>query len=126
MFWLNSALMILAGAGGAAATSLLHAKFGLSVVLASSLVGLLAAGVGTLVSDDIYLPAAAYAGSFVGMTAIDVAPLLLITIAGAGAGLLYAMMIAFQIFPGYGGRLGAIAFISTFLVIGAVEMLSKR
>jgi hypothetical protein len=108
--------MILGGFVGAAATSLLQRQYGVSAVVASSLVGLLGAGLGSLLSD-VDLPLAVFAGSFVGMTAIAVASLASISIAGAGAGTLYALVLTFKIFPGYGGRLGTVAFISTALVL---------
>jgi len=117
--------MVLGGIAGATATSLLQRKYGLSAVVASSLVGLLGACVGSLASDD-HLPAAVFAGSFAGMTAIAVAPLLAIAIAGAGAGALYALVITFDVFPGYGGRLGTVAFISTLCMMWIATFLFKR
>ena len=121
---MNSVLMVLGGITGGAATWLLQ-KYGLSAVVASSFVGLLGAGIGTLLSD-VHLPAAVFAGSFVGMTAIAVAPLAAIAIAGAGAGALYAFLIKFEVFPGYGGRLGTVAFISTSFILWIAGALIKR
>jgi hypothetical protein len=117
--------MVLGGIAGAAATSLLQRRFGVSAVVASSLVGMLGACVGSLASD-VNLPAAVFAGSFAGMTAVAVAPLAAIAIAGAGAGALYALIITFDLFPGYGGRLGTVAFISTLCMMWTAAVLSKR
>jgi hypothetical protein len=122
---MSPVFMVLGGIAGAAATSLLQRKYGVSAVVASSLVGLLGACVGSMVSD-VNLPAAVFAGSFVGMAAIAVAPLAAIAIAGAGAGALYALVITFDVFPGYGGRLGTVAFISTFCVMWIATVLFKR
>jgi hypothetical protein len=121
----SPAFMVLGGIAGATVTSLLQRKYGLSAVVASSLVGLLGACVGSLASD-VHLPAAVFAGSFAGMTAIAVAPLLAIAIAGAGAGALYALVITFDVFPGYGGRLGTVAFISTLCMMWIATFLFKR
>ena len=122
---MSPVFMVLGGIAGAAATSLLQRKFGVSAVVASSLVGMLGACVGSLASD-VNLPAAVFAGSFAGMTAVAVAPLVAIAIAGAGAGALYALAITFNVFPGYGGRLGTVAFISTLCMMWIAAVLSKR
>jgi hypothetical protein len=122
---MNFVLMILGGMGGAAATSFLQQKFGVTAVVASSLVGLLGAAIGSL-SADSYLPAAIFAGSFAGMTAIAAAPLGATALAGAGAGVLLALLTAFNVFPGYGGRLGTVAFISTCLVLRTATVFLKK
>lgn len=107
--------MALAGAGGAVATFVLQ-RYGISAVIASSLVGLLGALIGFLVSDT-YLPAVIFAGSFVGMTAVTLGSIPMIAIAGLGAGLLFALAVSMNIFSGYGGRLGTVAFIATVIVL---------
>jgi hypothetical protein len=84
------------------------------------------AGKSWSLASDVNLPAAVFAGSFAGMTAAAVAPLVTISIAGAGAGALYALVIAFEVFPGYGGRLGTVAFISTFCMMWIATVLFKR
>jgi len=60
------------------------------------------------------------------MSALTLASPALIAIAGAGAGLLYVLMIKFNIFSGYGGRLGSVAFIATAGVIFIAPFLLKR
>jgi hypothetical protein len=122
---MSPVFMVLGGIAGAASTSLLQRKCGVSAVVASSLVGLLGACVGSLASD-VNLPAAVFAGSFAGMTAVAVAPLVAIAIAGAGAGALYALAIRLDVFPGYGGRLGTVAFISTLCIMWIAAVLLKR
>jgi hypothetical protein len=107
--------MILCGAGGAAATFLLQ-RYGLSPVIAACLIGLAGAGVAAIASTPS-LAAVIFAGAFVGMSALTLTSLTLIVIAGAGSGLLYILMTKFNIFSGYGGRLGSIAFISITIVI---------
>jgi len=121
---MNVVLMVLGGIAGAAATWLLQ-KYGVSPVVASSLVGLLGAGIGASLSN-VNLPGAVFAGSFAGMTAIAVAPLPAIAIAGAGAGALYALVKEFEVFPGYGGQLGTVAFISISTVLWIASALNKR
>ncbi len=122
---MNFVLMILGGMGGAAATSVLQQKYGMTAVAASSLVGLLGAAIGSMLSNS-YLPAAVFAGSFAGMTAIAVAPLGTTALAGAGAGVLLALVMAFKAFPEYGGRLGTVAFISTCLVVRTASVFLKK
>lgn len=100
-----------ASAFGAIATFFLQ-KQGLSSVLASSLVGLLGVLIGLLFSSD-HLPAVIFAGSFVGMTSLSFGTFPLVALAGIVAGFLYS--ISLNIFAGFGGRLGAIAFISTIV-----------
>jgi hypothetical protein len=112
---MNIPIMALGGAGGALATFVLQ-RYGVSAVIASSLVGLVGAFIGFLVSDT-YLPAAIFAGSFVGMTALTLGSIPVIVTAGLGAGLLFALIISKNIFPGYGGRLGSVAFIATSVVL---------
>ncbi len=122
---MNFVLMILGGMGGAAATSFLQQEYGVTAVVASSLVGLLGAAIGSL-SSDSYLSAAIFTGSFAGMTAIAVAPIAATAIAGAGAGVLFALLTAFNVFPEYGGRLGTVAFISTSLVLRTASVFLEK
>lgn len=117
---MNLLIMMLGGAAGAGLTFFLQSQ-GLSRVLASSLVGLLATGVGYLVSDAELAPVV-FAGSFVGMTSLTLAPWWAVTCAGAVSGTLYLAMVKFNVFPGYGGRLGSIAFIACLL---AYKLLGK-
>jgi hypothetical protein len=122
---MNFVPMILGGMGGAAATSFLQQKYGMTAVVASSLVGLLGAAIGSLLSNS-HLAAAVFTGSFAGMTAIAVAPLGATALAGAGAGVLLALLTAFNVFPEYGGRLGTVAFISTSLVLRTASVYLKK
>ena len=122
---MNFVLMILGGMAGAAATSFLQQKLGVTAVVASATVGLIGAAIGSL-SSDSYLPAAIFAGSFAGMTAISVAPLGATALAGAGAGVLLALLTAYNVFPGYGGRLGTVAFISTCVVLRTGDVFLKK
>ncbi len=121
---MHALLMILGGAVGAGLTFLLQ-RYGVSAVVASSLIGLAGAAVGFFLSDTA-LPAVIFAGSFVGMTALSVTSLPFILIAGAGSGILYLLMVAFNVFPGYGGRLGTIAFIATVLVLWLASFFWKK
>jgi hypothetical protein len=56
-----------------------------------------------------------FAGSFVGMTATSLATLPLILVAGLFCGGLYLIFMPY--FDGFGGKLGALAFISVLIVI---------
>lgn len=98
-------------------------RYGLTAVAASSLVGLTGAGLGLLISNT-HIPAVIFAGSFVGMTALHIGSIPLMVAGGAGAGIIYALTL--NIFPGYGGRLGTIAFISSVIVISIAAYLFKK
>lgn len=113
--------MMAAGALSAAATYFLQQQ-GLSAVVASCVVGLLGAGIGSATSQP-HLSAMCFAGSFVGMTALHIAPLPLVMAAGALAGLIYTF--SQSIFPGFGGRLGTIAFISCATAILFLRIIGK-
>jgi hypothetical protein len=119
-------IMMIGGAVGAVLTFLLQ-KNGLSAVVASCLIGLLGAGIGALIpgSTYAYLPAVVFAGTFVGMTALNIGSVPIMIAAGAGAGLLYALTVT-TVFPGYGGKLGTVAFISTILVVFALSLFLKK
>ncbi|MFA0963689.1 hypothetical protein AB9P05_17925 [Roseivirga sp. BDSF3-8] len=67
-------------------------------------------------------PSAIYCGAFVGMTSPAVLPgYTFILLAGAAAGLL--LVASKNIFNGYGGKLGTIAFGGVFLVVLLIEWL---
>jgi len=89
---------------GAVAAYILNAYIGLGAIIASALIGLLGA---TLVPN---YSVSIYCGSFVGM----VSPMVLhdfyhVIIAGFIAGVI--LMLAEEVYKGYGGKLGASAFI---------------
>ena len=107
---------------GAVLTYLLR-EYGVSPVVSSCLVGLGGALVGQYLSLP-HLSAVIFTGTFVGMTGLEVATLPQISIAGAFAGLLYGMTV--NLFSGYGGRLGAIAFISVIVCVYFFSILKKR
>ena len=100
----KSAYEFLAVVGGSLATYFLSKTIGLSAVLASSLVGLLAA----ILLNSYAVPI--FCGSFVGMASpIAYDSYMCILIAGVCAGALFAL--AKGIFDGFGGKLGTIAFL---------------
>lgn len=104
-------LLIIAGAFGAIATYILQ-RFGLSIVVASCIVGLLGAMTGHFLELP-QLSIVIFAGSFVGMTSTAIGSIPLILLAGALTGLFFKL--SSNIFVGFGGRLGTIAFLSTVL-----------
>jgi len=83
---MNILLIVLGGAGGAVITFSLQG-YGVSAVVASSLVGLLGALVGFLISN-IYLPAVVFVGSFAGMNTLHMASLPVIIVSEISTGLL--------------------------------------
>lgn len=108
LFSKNNALTILALISGTYLTFYLNHSIGLGAVLASSVVGLLAAWA--------FKPyaAAIYCGSFIGMACslIFSSPLSLLT-ASLISGSLYVLTL--HMFAGFGGKLGFMAFCGTFL-----------
>lgn len=107
-----SLLIVVGGMLGALATFYLQ-KWGLHAVLASCLVGLVGYLIAYLVQQED-LALVIFAGTFVGMTAVSIATLPIILLAGTICGLLFILTEPF--FMGYGGKLGAIAFVSVGVV----------
>jgi hypothetical protein len=100
---------------GAIAAYALNLHVGLGPVIAAGLTGTIASYIPLILkkNKNIFLlkeiPAAVYCGSFVGMTAPNVAPgLSFIIFAGFIAGVL--LIISKNIFNGFGGKLGTVAF----------------
>jgi len=118
---LTSVLIVLGGCLGAFGAFQLQ-KTGLSPVIASCIVGIIGALIGyALHSED--LPMVIFAGSFVGMTAVGMASLPIILLAGLSCGILY--LLAAPVFVGYGGKLGTIAFISVTIVFTFYWIIGK-
>lgn len=118
---LTTLLIIIGGCFGAIGAFQLQ-KAGFSPVVASCTVGLLGALIGYWMKNED-LAMVIFAGSFVGMTAISIATLPIILIAGLACGILY--LLAEPIFVGYGGKLGAIAFVSVGIVLVLFLVLPK-
>lgn len=118
----TSILIIIGGCFGALGAFQLQ-KAGLSPVVASCLVGLIVAVIGAwLNSEDIAM--VIFAGSFVKMTTVSIASFPIMLLAGLACGILY--LLAEPIFIGYGGKLGAIAFISTAIVLFLFLVIRKE
>ncbi len=109
---LTAFLIIIGGCLGAFGAFQLQ-KMSVSPVIASCIVGLAGALIGYVMKNED-LSMVIFAGSFVGMTAISIASLPIILIAGLTCGILY--WVALPVFEGYGGKLGALAFISVSIV----------
>ncbi|AFM04974.1 hypothetical protein Fleli_2611 [Bernardetia litoralis DSM 6794] len=118
-------ILILGSLGGAITTFTLQ-KQGFSVVVAPCIVGLIGALIGHYLKS-YHLPLSIFAGAFVGMTSPAIASTWLIVLAGIFAGFLYK--ISLNIFAGFGGRLGTVAFISTlaafYLLLAIKKIISK-
>lgn len=117
----QSILLVFAGIGGAVATYLLH-KQGISVVVASCIIGLIGAGLEHFFKIH-HLAFIIFAGSFVGMSSSAVATWPLIIIGGGLSSILYQL--STHLYRGYGGRLGTIAFISTLISVYLLAALSR-
>lgn len=114
-------IWILASLGGALSTYYLH-RLGLHVVLSSCIIGLL----GFALSYVFKMPSLAYvifAGSFVGMTSPKVGNYAFVALAGIFCGFLYAKTLSW--FEGFGGKLGATAFVSTSITFFMLKLIKK-
>ncbi|WP_223177616.1 hypothetical protein [Psychroflexus maritimus] len=118
---LNHLILIFSSSLGAAATYMLH-KNGLSVVVASCIVGLLGALFGHLFNLP-HLALVVFAGTFVGMTSTNLASLGLVVLGGLVCGIIY--ILSLKLFVGFGGKLGTTAFLSTLFVWGLFYLLQK-
>ena len=118
---LTTLLIIIGGCLGAIGTFQLQ-KVGLSPVVASCGVGLVGALIGFgLKNEDLSM--VIFAGSFVGMTTVSIASFPIIIIAGLACGILY--WLSLPLFDGYGGKLGALPFISVSVVLVLFMVLKK-
>jgi hypothetical protein len=111
-------ILMISSALAASATFFLH-KNEVSIVVASCCIGLLGAGLEYLLKQP-HLALVIYAGTFVGMTSAQVGNIYLVAFAGLMVGYLYH--ITGNYFPGFGGRLGALAFMSCLLVFFLYEL----
>ena len=118
---LHTLLYIIGGIGGSLATFTLQ-KYGLSIVVASSIVGLIGAGIGSVFNLP-HLSVVVFAGSFVGMTSVSIGTIPLVVLGGAITGVLYKISINY--FVGIGGRLGAMAFVSTLASFQILLLVKK-
>ena len=95
---------------GAVAAYLLARLRGLGPVFGSSVVGILAGGISLAVPGTTLLAAAAFCGSFTGMSHSGRLPSVAsVGLAGVVTGLLFAA--AVPVLAGFGGKLGTIAFV---------------
>lgn len=108
-----SLLIVVGGILGTLATFYLQ-KWGLHAVLASCFVGLVGYLIAYLIQQED-LALVVFAGTFVGMTAVSMVSFPMILLAGGLCGLLFIFTEPF--FIGYGGKLGAIAFVSVGVVL---------
>ncbi len=114
-------ILIIWGIFWAIATFLLQ-KYGLSVVVASCVVGLIGAVLGHFLKLP-HLSLIIFAGSFVWMTSTSIWSIPLILFAWAISGLIYKFSL--NIFAWFWGRLWTIAFISTVISFYMAIVLKK-
>ena len=113
---MGSILLVLGGAFGAVGAFQFQ-KWGVNPVVASCLIGLLGAIIGYFLGNE-ELTLVVFAGSFVGMTSVSLGTFPMVFFAGLICGVLYILMLPF--FDGYGGKLGAIAFVSLTIVLSFI------
>jgi len=110
--FIEDAYLILFAVIGAVLTFYLNTGAQLGPIISASLVGFIASFAPKIDKESLILkelPAAVYCGSFVGMTSLQVAPdIKFILFAGFIAGTI--LMLSKNIFNGFGGKLGTIAF----------------
>ncbi len=110
--FIEDVYLILFAVIGAVLTFYLNTSAHLGPIIAASLVGFVASYIPLFNKKSEILeefPAAVYCGSFVGMTSLQVAPdIKFILFAGFIAGTI--LMLSKNIFNGFGGKLGTVAF----------------
>ena len=114
-------IWIIASFSGAMGTYLLH-RMGLNVVVSSCIIGLVGFGFSLLFK----MPSLAYvifAGSFVGMTSPKVGNYYFIALASVTCGFIYGKTLNW--FTGFGGKLGATAFVSTCITFIGMKLVKK-
>lgn len=118
---MHQLIWVFASFGGAMLTYFFQ-RIGLNVVVASCCVGLL----GALLSYLLKMPHLAYvifAGSFVGMTSPKVGGYGFVVIASIFCGIVYGQSL--KLFEGFGGKLGATAFVSSVSTHYLLSVLKK-
>lgn len=106
-------------------TAALVQKALLSNVLASSAVGLSLAAFVFLFPQMWIYAAAAYGATFIGMSSAERIPYgLVLLVAGTFYTLIFYFMMPY--FPGLGGKLGAMAFVSTAMTYTLLQGIKKR
>ena len=99
---------------GTVLTYFLSVDVGLGAVVASALVGVVAAAVVKAYAAPVFC------GSFVGMAAAEVLSFGTVALAGVFAGIVF--VVAKDVLNGYGGKLGTIAFAGSFAAASAVGL----
>ncbi|MBL3655179.1 hypothetical protein [Fulvivirga sediminis] len=114
-------------ASGAVLTFFLSSGLHMNSVVSVGLVGLAASFVPKFTGDNLLsqqIPAAIYCGAFVGMTSPDIAHgYQFILLAATTAGVL--LILSKNVFHGYGGKLGTMAFGGVVLVAIILEYFLK-
>jgi len=112
--------LIVSAALGAVFTYVLQKNFGMSAVISSSLVGLVGGLIGLIVPNKLFGPVV-FCGTFVGMSAPSLFSLSFVVAAGILSGIIFQATT--NVFVGFGGKLGSIAFLavaSVFYIKGIV------
>lgn len=109
---------------GVIGTAALVQKALLSNVFASSVVGLALAALVFFFPQWAIYAVAAYGATFVGMSSAERIPFGIVLLI---AGTLYTLIFYFMMpyFPGLGGKLGAMAFVSTAMTYTALQWINK-
>ena len=113
-------LLIISAAVGAVVTYVLQKNFGISAVISASIVGLVGGIIGLIIPNKMFAPVV-FCGAFVGMSAPSLFSLSFVVTAGILSGILFQA--STNIFVGFGGKLGSIAFLavaSVFYIKGIV------
>jgi len=120
--YMNQTLILMIGGIGGSVLTFLIQRYGVSVVVASCIVGLIGALCGHLFSLP-HLSLVIFAGSFAGMTSASLASIPIVVFAGALTAIIYQLSL--NIFAGMGGRLGFIAFVSTVVAVYLLMFMKK-
>ncbi|MFC7167238.1 hypothetical protein [Halospeciosus flavus] len=125
--WAAASAAVPVAAAGAVATTVLSRRFGVGSVVASALVGLVAGLVlpPLLPGTGATLATVAFCASFAGMSSTDrLGSLMHVALAGGVSGVVFVGVTA--AFPGAGGKLGTVAFVSCVSVVGLERLRTGR
>ena len=111
---------------GALVTYVLQKNFGISAVISASIVGLVGGIIGLIIPNKMFAPVV-FCGAFVGMSSPSLFSLSFVVTAGILSGILFQATT--NVFVGFGGKLGGIAFLAVaavFYIKGIVAKYSTK
>ena len=114
--------LIISAVLGAIITYVLQKNLGISAVISASIVGLVGGVIGLVIPNKLFAPIV-FCGAFVGMSSPSLFSLAFVVTAGIFSGILFQATT--NVFVGFGGKLGGIAFLAVAAVFYIKGILLK-